>query len=43
VLEVNPNPDIDEDCFLAKSAVAAGMSYSNLLSKIIDFALEKRY
>ncbi|MFZ5559875.1 MAG: D-alanine--D-alanine ligase family protein [Patescibacteria group bacterium] len=42
-LEVNPNPDISEDFDVAKSAIAAGMSYSDLLQKIIDFALEKRY
>ena len=43
VLEVNPNPDISEEFDIAKSATAAGMTYPDLLLKIIDFALEKRY
>ena len=43
VLEINPNPDISEEFDIAKSATAAGMSYSDLLQKIIDFAMEKRY
>lgn len=43
VLEINPNPDISEDVDTAKSATAAGMSYNDLLLKIVEFALEKRY
>jgi len=42
-LEVNPNPDLSEEFDIAKSAVAAGMSYADLLLRIIDFAMEKRY
>jgi len=43
VLEINPNPDISEEFDIAKSATAAGMSYGDLLLKIIEFAMEKRY
>jgi len=43
ILEINPNPDISEEFDVAKSATAAGMSYADLLQKIIDFAMEKRY
>jgi D-alanine-D-alanine ligase len=43
ILEINPNPDISEEFDVAKSAIAAGMSYADLLQKIIDFAMEKRY
>jgi len=43
VLEINPNPDISEEFDIAKSATAAGMSYGDLLLKIVEFALEKRY
>ncbi len=39
VLEVNPNPDISEDAGITKAAVAAGMSYRDLLLKIINYAL----
>lgn len=42
VLEINPNPDISEDVDTAKSATAAGMSYADLIQKIIDFALERK-
>lgn len=41
VLEVNPNPDISEEFDIAKAAFAAGMTYTDLILKIIDFALEK--
>ncbi len=41
VLEINPNPDISEDGGIVKAAAAAGMSYRDLLLKIINLALEK--
>lgn len=41
VLEVNPNPDISEDGGLAREAKVAGMSYEELILKIIDLALKK--
>jgi len=41
VLEINPNPDISEEFETAKSAFAAGMTYADLVLKIIDFALER--
>ena len=42
VLELNPNPDLADDCYMAKAAEAAGMSYADLIQKIIDFAIERR-
>lgn len=41
VLEINPNPDISEDSGIVKAAAAVGMSYQDLLLKIINLALEK--
>jgi len=41
VLELNPNPDISEDGGLAREAKTAGISYENLILKIIDLALKK--
>lgn len=43
VLEVNPNPEISEESYITWAAEAAGMKYPDLLLKIIDFAIEKRY
>jgi len=41
-IEVNPNPDISEDIDTARAAIAAGMTYTDLIQKIIDFAIERR-
>lgn len=42
VLEINPNPDISEDAGLVRSAGMAGISYQDLLLKIIGFAMERK-
>ncbi len=41
VLEVNPNPDISPGYGAARQAKAAGMTYSQLMEKIVMFALEE--
>jgi D-alanine-D-alanine ligase len=41
VIEVNPNPDISEDSGFARAVTAAGLSYTDLLCMIANFALER--
>jgi len=41
VLEVNPNPDISPGYGAARQAKAAGLTYSQLIEKIVKFALEE--
>jgi len=40
VLEVNANPDVTPELGIARQAGAIGMSYSQLIQKIVDLALE---
>jgi D-alanine-D-alanine ligase len=42
VLEVNPNPDLTEGVSYMESAEHAGMTFSQTLKKIVDFALERK-
>jgi D-alanine-D-alanine ligase len=42
VLEINPNPDISDDAGMARAAGVAGISYGDLLQKIISFAMERK-
>ena len=41
VLEVNPNPDLTESVSFMQSAEKAGMSFSQTLAKIVEYALER--
>ena len=41
VIEVNPNPDISDDAGFARSARAYGFSFDQVISKIVEYALER--
>jgi D-alanine-D-alanine ligase len=41
VLEVNPNPDLADTCAFATSAEASGLSYEQLICRLVDIALER--
>jgi D-alanine-D-alanine ligase len=41
VLEYNPNPDISTDAGLARSALAAGLKYRDLIGKIVKDTLKR--
>jgi D-alanine-D-alanine ligase len=42
VIEVNPNPDISPGAGSVRQAEAAGMSYQQLIERIVQLALEKK-
>jgi D-alanine-D-alanine ligase len=41
ILEVNPNPDISKDAGLARMIVAHGMTYEELIDKIVRMGINK--
>jgi D-alanine-D-alanine ligase len=43
VLEVNPNPDISRDAGFARSARTAGLTFDDMIVKIVETALERSY
>ncbi|MBU1122149.1 MAG: ATP-grasp domain-containing protein [Candidatus Omnitrophota bacterium] len=43
VIDANPNPDINKDSGFIKQARAEGLSYSEVISKIISFGFKQRY
>jgi D-alanine-D-alanine ligase len=42
ILEVNPNPDISKDSGFVRSTTTSGMSYDQLIGRIVDLALERQ-
>jgi D-alanine-D-alanine ligase len=41
ILEFNPNPDIAADAGFARSARTSGLTFEEMVSKIVEFALER--
>lgn len=41
VLEINPNPDISDDAGFARSAKAYGLTFPQIIGKIVESALER--
>lgn len=42
VLEVNPNPDLSDECAFVQCASVAGLSYTQMIGRLIDCALARR-
>jgi D-alanine-D-alanine ligase len=42
VLDVNSNPDISPDAGLAKAAARGGLSYPQLIARVVEVALARR-
>lgn len=41
VIEVNPNPDISDDAGFARSARAYGLTFQDIITRIVEYALER--
>lgn len=41
IIEVNPNPDISTDSGFFRASAAAGMNYTDLLTRIANFAIKR--
>jgi hypothetical protein len=40
-VDVNPNPDLAQECGLARAAARKGMSYVDLIGRILECAGER--
>jgi D-alanine-D-alanine ligase len=41
ILEINPNPDLSDDCAYAQCVRASGRTYSQAIQEIVGFALDR--
>jgi len=41
ILEFNPNPDIARDAGFARSAIASGLTFNDMVKTIVEYALER--
>jgi D-alanine-D-alanine ligase len=42
IIEVNPNPDISDDAGFARSVRKYGLTFEQVIARIVEYALERR-